>query len=672
MGKTNTQKQQQREERLKQLPRSERLAKQAQIKKKEGRVLDAAEKHALKMTSEYGEIMRLWELLRTLPQTDERKRAMKNTAAAADEEAPADEEGSSANTAIKTTTSGGDDDADSGSNPKFKVVKKLYKIIFPKFDEMIKTPKISRVLQSCVKYGSNDQLLKLSSELAKQFVHYSTDAYAHYVVCAMFRHVPHALYNQLLKLVLNNMPALIKHKFGMLVINAAYTNKLCSQADRNHVVLGVFKDSVAIMKSWPGYPILEDILGGEGEHKKRLITSLFNLVDKLVSVKEAYELPFVQRMVAAFIRHGTKSEVMELCQTLKPQVVKLMATKEGSELASLVFALLHPKSRKDVLRQVSENFVELACDKFAAPVVARMFDLVYDGQLLYKFLSSQLVEAMPTILSSPYAHLIILHLLTPDEGRKRRALFPNWFDHNLYSQGNANWNTHHWLDDHHNKETVEICPKDAQRTHVMVLGPIVRKFFEFAAAAADREAPEFPRHFVGRVAKEIHHLMENEPLYAEAMAVTPEEAALLVELLPNNQKRQRDGEDDDDHGDDKKKPKAPQKKATTSTTTPVKSATTTAAATTTPRSASALDKKKMRKEGEAPASASSPKAESDAPVEHSARAPPAAVGAATTPSASAKKAARGATTPTPTKGAARLSLSSAAASSGKKHKKFSD
>jgi hypothetical protein len=66
MGKTQAKKTEARESRMKSLPRSERLAKMATIKKKEGRVLDASEKHALKMTTEYGEIMRLWEKLRTL------------------------------------------------------------------------------------------------------------------------------------------------------------------------------------------------------------------------------------------------------------------------------------------------------------------------------------------------------------------------------------------------------------------------------------------------------------------------------------------------------------------------------------------------------------------------------------------------------------------------------
>ncbi|KAG8346646.1 hypothetical protein TRVL_02530 [Trypanosoma vivax] len=64
MVKTNAKKHQARAERLRGLPKSERLVKSALIKKKEGRVLDSAEKHALKMSSEYGEIMRLWEVLR--------------------------------------------------------------------------------------------------------------------------------------------------------------------------------------------------------------------------------------------------------------------------------------------------------------------------------------------------------------------------------------------------------------------------------------------------------------------------------------------------------------------------------------------------------------------------------------------------------------------------------
>ncbi|AAZ10282.1 pumilio/PUF RNA binding protein 8, putative [Trypanosoma brucei brucei TREU927] len=524
MGKTNTKKQEARVARLRSLPKSERLVKIARIKKREGRILDSAEKHALKMSSEYGEIIRLWEVLRT-------------------SEGQSKEEEEKEKQKKKGKNKKGEDSTDdvkqqklSRYKHKYPTVDKLLKKIEPKFDTYVRTPRTSRVIQSMIKYGSTEQLGKIVGLISSGYANYATDAYGHFVVVALLRHAPHDLFDKILSLTIPAVPTLISHRFGIEVIHSAYSSNLCTATNRNLLILAVFKDNIALMKRWKGYPILEDVLAQEVEQRKRLLPKLFELCEKLVSQKSAVDFPFVQRLAAAFIRNGTKHEVSELCDTLRPHLAVLCTIREGAPLASLAFSLTEPKKRKVILRAFSENLGVLVVSKYSAPVIARLFDIVYDVQLLCKYVVNDVVSHITQLINSPFGHQILLHLLTPHDERKTKFLLPNWFQHNLYSVENTRWNCHTWLTHEYKEEEVELCSKDAEQTHLAVLPTLIKKFLEVLSNS--EVASKLNKHYVGLIAREVLHVHEKEPAYRKALKLSANDVQVLERLSLSRGKKE--------------------------------------------------------------------------------------------------------------------------------------
>ena len=570
-----------RQKRLLALPKKDRLIAAAAIKRKEGRVLDSREKHAVKMTGEVGQLLLHWE-----------KARLTKPAHAAERNAAIDG-------ILKIATAG------------------------DKFNDVVTTPKVSRVLQSVIKMGSEAQRRLLLTRVALHFVDYANDGFAHYVILALVRHCTKESFRILQQLVQASMPSLVTHKFGMRVVQAVYGCKYANSTDRDLITIGIFKDSVAVMKGWAGYPNLELILEREVTHRKRLTQALFNITDKITSVKEGFALPFVQRLVCIYLRHGTSEGAMELVQTLRPHAASFVDTREGAELCAMVFSLLPPKDRKEVLRSVKEQgTATFACQKYAAPVICRMLDLVYDAQLSSKFIVSPLLgslqadaddessaaaagkkknqppaqevstapvsdalieaflasddQSLARLLCSPYGHCVILHLLTPDAERKRHALPLHFFDacFNLYSRDNADWCHHTWRDAELQKpETVVICDRDASRSHMAVLPALLKGLAALLrrvgpavlAKEADRKQAAHPSpggdaadttsapppqqqhatpshmflHSMGRIAKELLHLIRStdgadEP-YAVAVraAFGPSQAAAAAAPPPS-------------------------------------------------------------------------------------------------------------------------------------------
>lgn len=568
MGKTYTKKIEARESRLAKLPTSERLRQSAIIKKKEGRVLDSAEKHALMMTTEYGEALKLWEVLRTLDEQGQlglseaqEKRAKKRerlakkpkignkkTGSIVTKFGDSDNEDSSESDADDETQ----EPTTSKKNPnglrgaerfahKYPTIDRLFEIIEPKFDNFVRTPRISRVIQSMIKYGSAAHLEKLTTLLSKDFATYACDSFGHYVVIALFKHAPHALFRKLLAVLINDCATLCKHAVGLRVIHTAYTSKLCTAGDKNLMLLGVFKDGVAVMKNWKGYPDIEAILAQEKDQQKRLVAYLYSLVDKLVCQKDAYTFPFVQRLTLIFMRFGNKDDVMDMCDSLRPHLQNLVSSgKDGALLASLTFSLLEPKMRKEPLRLFSQAFLENATGKFSAPVMARLFDIVYDAQLLSKFVVEPLLANLPAIIDSPYGYLILIHILTPSLAQKDRLWTPSWNEYNLYSRENKKWNTHTWLDNDFNEETVEICPKPAEQTHIAILRPIIEALVQIGESFEESKVQ--PYRF-GLVAREAVNLAQHDASYKAVFAGLDLSTLKTRSVLD---KRDRDAEDEEE------------------------------------------------------------------------------------------------------------------------------
>ncbi|CCW71028.1 unnamed protein product [Phytomonas sp. Hart1] len=509
MGRTHTKKLEARAARFTSLPTSERLLKSALIKKKESRVLSSTEKHALKMTSKRGDILRLWEKLRTL-----------------EDDPKADKEASSGKAKDKKTA----------YEHKYPIVEKLLHLIEPDFPSDMRTPNISRVVQSMIKYGSTEQVSKIAKWVSNDLAAYGTDAYAHFVVNALIRHAPHNMFNLLLTRFIPIVSKLITNKFGIDVLHSVYSSRWCKAADRDLIILAVFRDSMAVMRQWSGYPVLEDVLRQNPPLQKRLLAHLFELGDKLVSHKGAVGYPFVQRLVHAFIRYGTRDEVSELCVTLRPYLATLAFTREGAPLASLVFVLTDPPKRKEILRSFADNLCELSTGKYSAPVMARLFDLLYDPHFLQKYILKDLKNHIRMLVDSPYGYLIIIHLLSPHQDRKDKLLLSNWSEHNLFSLENTEWNHHTWLTSNYEEEVIEFCSKPAINSHLLSLPTIVESFLT-VLAEEDLTAPKLNRLHAGIIARELLRVVEHEPLYKSSLKLTKEQLTLLNNFTPATGKR---------------------------------------------------------------------------------------------------------------------------------------
>eukprot|EP00759_Apiculatamorpha_spiralis_P021784 PhF_6_TR26338/c0_g1_i1/m.37888/K14844/PUF6; pumilio homology domain family member 6 len=345
MGRSNTEKERRRDDRLSKLPTSDRALTLATIKKKEGRILNAEERHALKMQGPKGNLLKLWEYIRQKSLSAEERASY---------------------------------------------VEQAMEIMKEDWDKFCRSPQSSRVIQSCAKTGTTSQVDVLYEMCAPNFVSLASDPFAIHVLCSIIRHCSHASFGPIVtQSVIPNVYEISESRTGLLVLDEVYSSEYCTAKLRQEVLcnlLGAHEE----MKRVKGYPVLSD-LTPKATYSQRIVEKADRILNK---AKPTCEI--MHALVLGAIQYVGDEEApwkKEVFDQLRPHTRILAATShEGSVLASSIFVFLPPKERKSLLGEISDAAVSLAGNKYGAPFLSSVIDNQSDAQVLHKTIISKWLE----------------------------------------------------------------------------------------------------------------------------------------------------------------------------------------------------------------------------------------------------------------------------------------
>lgn len=347
MGRSHADKERRRSSRLNDLPSAEKALKYAQIKRKEGRILNSDERHALKMQSTVGEGLRLCEVVRCRTKTlEERSHA----------------------------------------------IDKVISLFREDWEKYCRSPQTSRVIQSCVKNGSIEQV-KVCYELSiSPWNALCSDPFAAYVVCSIVRHCSHAVFVEIVDAICQIGPMMIDSKPGIHVADTAFASDRCTARQRQEILCACLGPKEE-MKRLEGYPSLPDM-------PTSLSPRLIERCDRML-VKANIEMDILHSLVLAGINMaaGDKEWQKEVYDALRPHVRKIcLVSQAGSILAANVFAYLPPKERRTVLSELSNDWLAISGNKFGVAFLAAVIDHQLDAQVLYKHIVAEWVSAPAELL----------------------------------------------------------------------------------------------------------------------------------------------------------------------------------------------------------------------------------------------------------------------------------
>ena len=442
MGITHTTKENRRQSRLRKLPRLERLAKMAQLKKKQRRILNSDENHALLMNSEQGQLLRLHENIR-------QKRATNRS----------------------------------------ESIDAVLGIIETEFHKYCRSSKVSRVIQSCIKYATKSQLLRIYNLLLHPnsvkpgeglemrsedaflptslsdsiFSSLTQDTCAVHVFGALVRHSTHALYLSLYKCFLPRIHLLARSTAGAGLLDILYRSTYCSAEKKNYLICGIILGSETALSDRLGNKpmskgkIIDDMTGMQLTNTKHGVPkdkeilffsqkmtreqfeSLMHCCDSSLSKaksenKIVYEICYIALELAEQFQEQQWRK--ELLLALRPRLLECASiSRTASILSSNYFCECSPKERRAFLQNICPHVVEFVSSFHGAPFISSLIAQQKDHQVALKNILKPITDNMDRLISddSLFRHFgkFLLNILR--QIFKANILFDTWRQYPLGS-----------------------------------------------------------------------------------------------------------------------------------------------------------------------------------------------------------------------------------------------
>ncbi|KAF9430287.1 hypothetical protein BGZ94_007556 [Podila epigama] len=308
------------------------------------------------------------------------------------------------------------------------VMKDMMALITGKVQELIFKHDMSRIIQSCLKHGNEEQRNVIAGELVGHYLTLSKSMYGRFIVVKIL-HYCQKYREAIIKEFYGKVRQLIKHKEASEIIEDAYST-YANSAQRAALIQEFYGPEFRLFKV-EQKKTLTEILEQNPTKKdnimKHLLTTLTGCMEK-----GTVGLSIVHRGLLEYFEHADAKGIQEMLDVMKEQAVEILHTKEGAQVAMFCLLYASPKDRKAILRTMKPFVVKICKEEYGHMVMLRMFDVVDDTVLMSKAILSEIVKEMEDIAKDKFGRRVILYLLA---GRSPKYISPQSIE--LLAKGDA-------------------------------------------------------------------------------------------------------------------------------------------------------------------------------------------------------------------------------------------
>ncbi|KAJ1939635.1 Pumilio y domain member 6, partial [Linderina pennispora] len=266
---------------------------------------------------------------------------------------------------------------------------------------------MSRVLQTCLKYGTAKQRDQIAEELRGGFVELAKSTYGRHIVLRLLK-LSNRFRGEIIESFYGQVRKLIKHKDAGMVVEecyATYANarqRWLLSAEMYGNEFAVFKDDQ--LKS------LDEVLAKNPQKRQPAMLSLKGALTPLLE-KATVGQSIVHRALLDFLRHADHPQRMEMIETMRELVVEILHTRDGAHAGML--CLLHgtAKDRKAIVKSIKPFAERVAKEEYGHAVILQAMDCVDDTVFVNKTLVPELLSNAHELLADKYGRRVILYVL---------------------------------------------------------------------------------------------------------------------------------------------------------------------------------------------------------------------------------------------------------------------
>ncbi|KAJ2693172.1 Pumilio y domain member 6 [Coemansia sp. IMI 209128] len=265
---------------------------------------------------------------------------------------------------------------------------------------------MSRIVQTCIKYGSAEQRQVIASELQGAEVDLARSMYGRHILLRLLKHCP-ATRAPIMAALGGHVRKLVRHKEAALVVDECYS-VYANAAQRWALAAEFYGGECAVMGG--GVTSVDALLAERPQRRAGVVAALKQASVGLLE-KGAVQHAVVHRVLLDLVRLADGAEQRAAIESLHSLAVEMVHTRDGAHCAML--CLLHgsAKDRKALVRSFRPFVLKMARDEHAHAVLIGALDCVDDTVFAAKTLLADVCAAAADLLPDAYGRRVLLYAL---------------------------------------------------------------------------------------------------------------------------------------------------------------------------------------------------------------------------------------------------------------------
>lgn len=297
---------------------------------------------------------------------------------------------------------------------KKAIVDEILKKAGSRLQEIALRHDTARVIQGCVKFGSTEQKRVVTDALKGKYLELAKAKHGHQTVDRILVLGNLEAKNQVAKELKGNVVRLATHSLGAKVINTCIM-KCWSASVSWSLYQELFGQEYIHFKELTDKNARKDLksfLQAFPTKTKAILDSIYFTLSR-ISDKNLLTLPLAHRLLADYMSCAPPEHITAMLNTIRDQIIHLVATKEGARAACLAFAYGTARERKLLLRGLRTHMLDIACQAYGHQVLIAALMYTDDTKESGKAIFSELKPHLAFLACHKYGKYVLLTLLAP-------------------------------------------------------------------------------------------------------------------------------------------------------------------------------------------------------------------------------------------------------------------
>ena len=273
-------------------------------------------------------------------------------------------------------------------------------------------PDASRIIQTIIKQGDNDQKQTVITELQPKFYDLTRDQYGHHVIKKLIKHQSKTVVSKLVETYKGHIFEMLTHTYSCKVLK-----ELCehlNKTQQRRIVEEVYGAQYQFLKNKdPSLKTFKDVINSNETMRNVICKDLKDKIQKILNKPKIVINPLINHLLMDYIQSVEEKDASEVAASLREQLQLFIKTPEGPKLMRFVIINSSAKARKGLMKEFNEHVYDYAKDTFGHYCILYLLRHVDDKLALKKYILDQITTNIQSLLFEKCGVEVIEFILDP-------------------------------------------------------------------------------------------------------------------------------------------------------------------------------------------------------------------------------------------------------------------